>query len=77
MNQYQIATVVGVIRQYNQNLVKVRSLKSAEECKKDGTSYEWFINEFSFTADPEMTRFRLGIDIDEYERLLAKIRNKG
>lgn len=76
MSDYKIANIIGVIKEDKYKYIKVRSLESAEYCKRHGVMHEWLVNEYTFTREPEMTKLRFGIDDAEYDRLLAELRNE-
>ena len=69
----QIAKIIGIKEGY----LRVRSLEPKEDFKIGGPQesyqYEWYVNHYSFTADVEETCEKLGLTIEEYNRLSNKI----
>lgn len=51
----------------------VRSIKSPEECEKEGYQYEWLINLYSFSFDKEDTKEHLGLSDSGFLEWLKKI----
>ena len=63
------------VRITKEGLLVIRSIKSYEECKKYGKSYEWSVTLYLYSSNKEHTQKFFGLSDPEYLywiRLLAK-----
>ena len=68
----KIATPIRIEESEIGNVLVVKSIRKREEVEREGRQYEWFINKYVFTNEPEYVKERLGLTEKEYANWLRQ-----